>query len=921
MTPPLWSKQGCWTCRLRKKKCDEAHPQCSACESLSITCYGYGPKPDWMDGGEDERAVANGIKEVVKHTSRRKTAQSTRHRDPAKIAPKSASLSESSLSPAPSPDRPNPTFSADETALLMHFLDHVFPLQYPMYRPGIEAGGRGWLLSSLLHTESLYHAALSLGAYHRRTAAPTMLSQPSQIATLVQQEKHLETCIKSLNAFSQKACHNSELGVMMTVTQLSFLELFTNNGISWKAHLLAAMNMYIRNNKFNSAPVDQSKESRALLKASLPLLDYEALVSNEAAQTRFLGGTLIWLDIISCITQATTPHLLLYHSTVMDPDSKTRLEDIMGCKNWVMLQIGRISELYAKKLQALREGHFYCEAFKETIVDINVQIQLGLDTAGPESVALCNPPALVTPVFASMAFIYLHLVTNGFKQLGALDAAISRAMIMLQTEVPTHVLPAIVAPLSFKEDVDENTLPCVELCGSVYDWLLSAEDDLALVLMIGRNCGAIYGWLLNCASAPSTLVLYLHSRRLAKASSLQNAIYCPWTSRNSKVYNFLLLHKLLILKKSLLTMKNIVILGGSYAGVSTAHRIFKQATNNAPFKITLVSPNTHFYWNVASPRGIIPGQIEDEKLFQPISTGFEQYPSGRFEFVLGYAESLDVNVKRVTVSNNITLDYDVLIIGTGSNDKEGLPFKGVGSTEATRNALHDFQAKVAKSKTIVVCGAGVTGVEVAGELGFEYGQTKEIILLGSGPTVLEGSPASVSKISTDSLLKLNVDIKLQTKLMNTIQKPDGRQELILSSGENLAADLTIPTFGLVPNSSYIPGKFLNTNGYVMVDEYLKVKNAESVWALGDVCDTENSQILSCDRQSVYVAKAILSTLGSDKIPPPYQPFTSRFMGFQIGKKSGTGHFGWFRIPTFVVVYLRKNLFVERLATTVDGSQF
>lgn len=176
-------------------------------------------------------------------------------------------------------------------------------------------------------------------------------------------------------------------------------------------------------------------------------------------------------------------------------------------------------------------------------------------------------------------------------------------------------------------------------------------------------------------------------------------------------------------------MKNIVILGGSYAGVSTAHRIFKQATNSTPFKITLVSPNTDFYWNMASPRGIIPGQIEDEKLFQPISAGFDQYPAGQFEFVLGYAESLDVDAKRVKVSNNITLDYDLLILGTGTNAKEGMPFKGVGSTEATKDLLHDFQAKVAKAETIVICGAGVTGVEVAGELGFEYGQKKKIILV------------------------------------------------------------------------------------------------------------------------------------------------------------------------------------------------
>ncbi|KFY94385.1 hypothetical protein V500_03284 [Pseudogymnoascus sp. VKM F-4518 (FW-2643)] len=367
-------------------------------------------------------------------------------------------------------------------------------------------------------------------------------------------------------------------------------------------------------------------------------------------------------------------------------------------------------------------------------------------------------------------------------------------------------------------------------------------------------------------------------------------------------------------------MKNIVILGGSFAGVSTAHRIFKQATNSTPFKITLVSPNTDFYWNIASPRGIIPGQIEDDKLFQPISAGFDQYPAGQFEFVLGYAEALDVDAKKVRVSNNITLDYDFLVLGTGSNAKEGMPFKGVGSTEATKHALHDFQAKVAKANTIVICGAGVTGVEVAGELGFEYGQTKKIILLGSGPTVLEGSPASVSKIATNSLLKLNVDIKLQAKLTSTTQTPSG-QELILSSGERLAADLTIPTFGLVPNSSYVPEKFLNATGYVMVDEYLKVKSAGSVWAIGDVCDTEYSQFLSCDRQSAHVAKAVLSTLKGDKIPPPYQPYTSRFMGFQIGRQSGTGHFGWFIMPTFVVVYLRKTLFVERLASTVDGSMF
>jgi hypothetical protein len=72
MNGTLRSKQGCWTCRLRRKKCDEKHPFCSTCESLTITCYGYGSKPDWMDNGEREKAMANNIKQIVKKTSRHK---------------------------------------------------------------------------------------------------------------------------------------------------------------------------------------------------------------------------------------------------------------------------------------------------------------------------------------------------------------------------------------------------------------------------------------------------------------------------------------------------------------------------------------------------------------------------------------------------------------------------------------------------------------------------------------------------------------------------------------------------------------------------------------------------------------------------------------------------------------------------------
>src|ERR1700709_1127884 len=62
------STGGCWTCRVRRKKCDEAHPACLTCTSLHLPCDGYGPKPAWMDRGVKEREIAKGLRNTVKQT-------------------------------------------------------------------------------------------------------------------------------------------------------------------------------------------------------------------------------------------------------------------------------------------------------------------------------------------------------------------------------------------------------------------------------------------------------------------------------------------------------------------------------------------------------------------------------------------------------------------------------------------------------------------------------------------------------------------------------------------------------------------------------------------------------------------------------------------------------------------------------------
>ncbi|KAK1141322.1 hypothetical protein N8T08_009229 [Aspergillus melleus] len=505
----LRNKQGCWTCRLRKKKCDEGRPYCSTCNSLSIPCYGYGPKPEWMDHGDQERAVANDLKQTVKRTSRRKVPVVFPRRSGAvaKIAPKpmNGSVESSSSSPISNGTHVvNPPsdngFSQDEAAhvllsaldsspasqatqdksiaesifpssatesvLLMHFLDNVFPLQHPMYKPGPFEGGRGWLLALLLRTKPLYHATLAVSSYHRRKMVFN-IHHPCQVAGLVEQEKHLEICLKEFQQALKAASLSLQmlspdkskgLGIAASVVQLVFFELFTGQGNVWKVHLRAATNMVSAAHDHHFSCFEMEGKSRHILVDDLPLPEGEPVVTEQVASFRFLMGTILWLDIIASITAGTAPELLSCHATVIGPDAQIQLEGIMGCKNWAMLQIGRISALHAHKVQALQHGNAMCSEFEQMIDDIQREIQCSLAQGGLEGFslsegnskmfnAILDPCTLVTHVFACMASIYLHLVTRDFQALDLLGPTISEAMRILQTQIPPNVLPSLVAPL------------------------------------------------------------------------------------------------------------------------------------------------------------------------------------------------------------------------------------------------------------------------------------------------------------------------------------------------------------------------------------------------------------------------------------------------------------------------------------------
>lgn len=196
-----------------------------------------------------------------------------------------------------------------------------------------------------------------------------------------------------------------------------------------------------------------------------------------------------------------------------------------------------------------------------------------------------------------------------------------------------------------------------------------------------------------------------------------------------------------------------------------------------------------------------------------------------------------------------TLTYDQLIVATGSRTTTStVPWKILNSYDETVSLLDSTRERVQAARDIVVAGAGATGIEVSGELGYEYGKTKKITLLCGGPSLLDGD--SVGPAAKSELSKLHVKIRFDARVAGIKELADGRMEISLEGGETITTDLYLATMGMKANSEMMDGKYLNDKGYVAVDEFYRVKGLENegVWALGDVVSIPRGGFLFTQKQ-------------------------------------------------------------------------
>jgi hypothetical protein len=232
-------------------------------------------------------------------------------------------------------------------------------------------------------------------------------------------------------------------------------QLFAGRGDTWQIHLRAATTMLRQGYTTQAVTLNLTDTLESISLNELAITHGEGVVTEDVATFRFLSAILFWLDILSCVTTGKTPRLLAFHGSLIDPDSGTQLEEIIGCKNWVVREIGRIATLHEWKMTGLLHGQLTAMDLEEKAEQIRGVINTGLAGDCMENLGVPDihipaiyHPMLITRVFALAASVYLHLVVYGFEtESDTLNATMTEAMLILRTHMPNELLNAIVFPL------------------------------------------------------------------------------------------------------------------------------------------------------------------------------------------------------------------------------------------------------------------------------------------------------------------------------------------------------------------------------------------------------------------------------------------------------------------------------------------
>jgi len=314
-----------------------------------------------------------------------------------------------------------------------------------------------------------------------------------------------------------------------------------------------------------------------------------------------------------------------------------------------------------------------------------------------------------------------------------------------------------------------------------------------------------------------------------------------------------------------MSAKQIVVLGGGFAGlwsaVGAARKLDELGLGPEAVEVTLVSRDAFHNIRVRNYEAdLAPARVPLDDVLGPVGVR-------RIEGEVA-AIALDRQVVTIeTGAGSRTLPYDRIVFALGSQLVRP-PVPGLAESafdiDTYGGALqleHHLQSLPTTSGpeapgqwTAVVVGAGLTGIEVAAELPGRLesirnraGSTRpvRVILADHNPLVGSDMGESARPIIEEALAALGVETRLGVEVAAV-----GPSGLTLRSDETIDAATVVWCAGMRANPlGGLLGIELDRFGRIPVDEFLRVRGVENVFAAGDMAqamiDGSRASVMSC----------------------------------------------------------------------------
>ena len=324
------------------------------------------------------------------------------------------------------------------------------------------------------------------------------------------------------------------------------------------------------------------------------------------------------------------------------------------------------------------------------------------------------------------------------------------------------------------------------------------------------------------------------------------------------------------------TCPRVVVIGGGYAGTVAPNRMSRKAA------VTVINPRPHF---VQRPR------LHQFAVGNHHASGdYRTLLAKGVELLVDTATRIEPGTRSVHLASGGTVGYDYLVYAVGSTATRRSTVPGVGEfafpvaefEHAER--LHHALSKLDPDGIVTVVGAGLTGLETAGELAEQEHRVRLVCSDVIGPALSEKARSATYRRLAD----LRVEIIEQARVARV-----GPAGFTLADNTDLESAITVWTAGFgVPELARTSGFSTDELGRLLTDETLTSIDDDRVLSAGDCAARSGDPVrMACQSavpMGLAAADTVLSRIAGEE--PANLDFGFNGVGVSLGRRVGVVQF-------------------------------